>query len=250
MKTRTLVGLRILLGVTIFALLEAGTRGGWIPAVVMPPPSKIGLGLWTLAQTSGFHADLLRTGFEVVVSCVIGIAVGVIVGIVCAQVPMVGDTFEPYLVTLYATPTLTFYPLLLAIMGLGSGPIVTITSTMVAVPVALNTMVGIREINPTLRKLGRSLGCSRAQVSWLILLPAAAPLLFPGIKLGIIYAVIGAIAMEFILANMGLGYRIGYEYNNFAMLAMWSNILAVVILSVTAVSLLTALERRVRRDLA
>lgn len=241
---------RVASGACVLVALEWLARAGAIPAVVMPPPTQIASGLWQLLPTDGFHDDLLRTLSEALMSCVIGIVLGLLLGAACAQRRRLGDVLEPFLVTLYATPTLTFYPLLLAVMGLGAGPIVAITSTMVAVPVALNTMVGIREINPTLRKLGRALACSRRRMLLSILLPAAAPLLFPGIKLGVIYAVIGVIAMEFILANMGLGYRIGYEYNNFAIPAMWANILAVVVISVAAVAALSFIERRVRRDLA
>ena len=69
---------------------------------------------------------------------------------------------EPYLVTLYAMPTLVFYPVLLALMGVGMGPIMVIASLMVVIPVALNVMVALRSINPVLPKLGRSLNCTAA----------------------------------------------------------------------------------------
>lgn len=241
---------RLLLGVALVAVLEVLAQNGTISTTIMSAPSLIAERFWTLVQTAQFHADLYRTTSEIVASAAVGITAGVVIGSFSAQWPLVGEVLEPYLISLYAMPTLIFYPLLLAVMGLGSAPIVTITSVMVAVPAALNTMVGIRSINPTLRRLGRSLNCSQPRINFSILLPAAAQLVFPGIKLGTIYAVIGCIAMEFILANGGLGYRIGYDYNNFAILDMWANILAVVMLSIVAVSVLTLIERRVRRDLS
>lgn len=250
MKHGTLLLCRVLVGFGFIALLEALCRDGLISPTIMSSPTLIANRLAALVQTDQFQMDCLRTSAEIVASAMTGIFAGIVIGSFAAQFPLWGEVIEPYLISLYAMPTLIFYPLLLAVMGLGSGPIVTITSVMVAVPVALNTMVGIRGINPTLRRLGRSLGCSQPRINFSILLPAAAQLLFPGIKLGSIYAVIGCIAMEFILSNRGLGYRIGYDYNNFAILDMWANILAVVVLSVAAVSVLTFIERRVRRDIA
>jgi len=103
---------------------------------------------------------------------------------------LLAGVLEPYLVTLYAMPTLVFYPILLALLGLGPGPIIVIAATMVVIPIALNTMVALRAIDPILLKMGRSVNCSRPQLYRKVLIPAATPLAFPGIKLGFIYAII------------------------------------------------------------
>lgn len=250
MRGLALVVARLAIVAGLVGLLELLCRGGAISGTVMPPPSDIARNFGSLVSTSQFRSDLWRTVSEILTSCVVGITAGLLVGIACGQRKLVGETLEPYLVSLYAMPTLAFYPLLLGFMGLGSGPIVVITSIMTAVPVALNTMIGIREISPTLKKLARSLNCSRRKTYLSIWLPAATPLVFPGIKLGSIYAIIGAIAMEFVLANAGLGYRIGYDYGNFSAAGMWANILAVIIISMTALFGLAIIERQIRRDLA
>lgn len=142
-----------------------------------------------------------------------------------------------------------FYPVLLAVMGLNSGPIILIAASMALVPIALTTMVALNDVKPVLHKLTRSLNASRRQYYVKILLPAATPLAFPGIKLGFIYAVIGTIAMEFILAAQGIGFRAGHYYRELNVADMWAYIIVVVVLSVVVNSLLTWLEKHIRRDM-
>jgi NitT/TauT family transport system permease protein len=240
---------RVLVLAGFVLLLEALTQSGSIDQTIMPPPSELPDSVWSTIQTTQFTDDLVRTLSEVGMSVAIGAAVGIVLGVLSWRVRLFGEAVEPYLVTLYAVPTLVFYPILLAIMGLGSGPIVAITSVMVAVPVALNTMVGLRDVAPTLLKLARSVHCTRRQMYWKVLFPAATPLVMAGLKLGVMYGIIGTIAMEFMLADRGLGFRIGNDYLNFAMLDMWTNIVVVVVLATVIVWLLGVVERRVRRDM-
>ena len=232
-----------------FAVLELLTRGGAIPEVIMPPPTDIARSLWDLVPTGEFGSDLARTGLTVAISFGIGVVAGVLLGAACWRAPLVGNVLEPYLVTLYAMPTLVFYPILLALMGVGMGPIVVIASLMVVIPVALNVMVALRSISPVLPKLGRSLNCTGPQLYRKVLVPAATPLAVPGVKLGLIYAIIGTVAMEFILADRGLGYRIGYDYRQFDVADMWAMILAVAALAIVVTSAVGVLERRIRRDM-
>jgi NitT/TauT family transport system permease protein len=232
-----------------FAVLELLTQTGAIPEVIMPPPTEIVSALFNLVGTSEFGSDLARTALTVAIAFGIGSAVGVVLGAVCWRAPLVGNVLEPYLVTLYAMPTLVFYPILLALMGVGMGPIVVIASLMVVIPVALNVMVALRSINPVLPKLGRSLNCTGPQLYRKVLVPAATPLAVPGVKLGLIYAIIGTVAMEFILADQGLGYRIGVDYREFNVADMWALIFAVAVLAVLVTSVVGLVERRIRRDM-
>jgi NitT/TauT family transport system permease protein len=235
--------------VALFGCLELACRGGLIDPLVIPPPTEWVGALIEQVPTSEFRGDLLRTALEVALSFAIGGGAGVLLGAACWRVRLLGDVLEPYLVTLYAMPTLVFYPVLIALFDIGWGPIVAIAALMVLIPVTLGTMVALRSVPAVLPKLGRSLNCSRWQLYRKVLIPAATPLVFPSVRLGFIYAVIGAIAMEFILASRGLGYRIGLHYREFDIAHMWGLILVVTVLTIAATSVMTFMERRIRRDM-
>lgn len=233
----------------LFGIGELLTRGGVIDPLVAPPPSKAVIALAQIVPTAEFRADLTRTAISVGIAFGIGLVLGIALGILCWRLPVLGGVAEPYLVTLYAMPTLVFYPILLALMGLGPGPIIAIATTMALIPVALNTMVAFRSVDPVLPKMGISVNCSRWQVYRKVLFPAAVPLAIPGVRLGFIYAIIGTIAMEFILADRGLGFRIGVDYREFAIPEMYGLILFVALLAILVNVALDLVERRIRRDM-
>jgi len=237
----------VVLGVVL--ALEICSRTELIDPLIMPAPSTMVGRLVELVPTATFWEDFRTTGLAVLAAFGLGAVGGLILGILFWRLPFVGATFEPYLVSLYAAPTVVFYPILLAVLGLGPTPIIVIASTMALIPIALNTMVGLNSIPPGLPKLARSLNCSVPQTYWKVLAPAATPLLVPGLVLGFIYATIGVIAMEFILASDGLGFQIGYAYRSFDMQSMYAYIIVVLIVAVAMNVLLNHIERRVRRDM-
>lgn len=239
---------RLAPAVLVLAALEALGRSGWIDSSLFVPPSAMIAALMQEAQSGSLAADGRTTGIEVLLAFVAGTAVGIPVGIFCWRRPWFGRVFQPYLVALYAMPLVLFYPLLLAYFGLGIKPIVVIGSLMAAVPVALNTTVAFSAIRPTLIRVGRSLGCTRWQLYTKVLLPAATPLIVTGIKMGFIYTLIGVVAMEFVVAQSGLGFAVHYDYNNFQTAPMYGYILFIVVVAIACAALLSAIERSVRRE--
>lgn len=242
-----MVRLAILAGV--FGLLELLSRGGHIDPLVMPRPTDAVSELIDMVPTAQFGDDLTRTLTTVGTAFVIGLLIGIAIGIASWRIPLLGDIIEPYLATLYAVPTMVFYPILLALMGLGPGPIVVLATTAAVIPVALNTMVAMRSIEPVLPKMGVSVSCSRAQLYRKVLLPAAIPLAIPGVRLGFIYAFVATVAMEFILADEGIGFRIGNEYRLFEIPKMYGLIIFVALTSAFVNIALNQVERRIRRDM-
>lgn len=241
---------RVLVVVALLVAAEVLTRVGAISHMTLAPPTEIGRALSELVGTSMFYDDMARTLYTIGVAFLYGAVIGLLLGLLFWRLPALGAIFEPYLASLYAMPTLVFYPILLAILGLGPAPIIAIASMMAAVPIALNTMVALRSVSSVLPKLGKSLRCNRRQLYLKIIFPAATPLAIPGLKLGFIYTVIGTVAMEFILASHGAGFRLGYAYRDFDIEGMYAYIVVVIGISVIANSSLNALERRVRRDMA
>lgn len=231
------------------ALLEFATRAGYISSLVLPPPTEMVKRLVQIVSTDLFLRDLTTTVTTVLSAFVLGGAIGLVIGVLFWKFPFGGAVFEPYLVSMYSMPSLVFYPILLALLGLGVLPIMVIAASMALIPVALNTMVALKSIPPTLPKLARSLNCTKRQVYLKVLAPAATPLVVPGLVLGFIYAMIGTIAMEFILAANGVGFRIGYYYRSFDIVDMYAYILVASIIAIIANVALNHLERRIRQDM-
>ena len=240
---------RWLIIIGLVAVFEATTRLGLIERSLMVPPSEILTQLVAIVPTAEFGVDAARTLTTILLAFAIGLVGGLPLGVILWRLPAVGRALEPFLVTGYAMPTLLFYPVLLAIMGLNAGPIIVIAASMSLIPIALTTMVALGSIKPIMHKLAKSVNASSPQYYLKVLLPASTPLVFPGVKLGFIYAVIGTIAMEFILAAEGIGFRAGLSYRELDTVDMWVYITVVVVLSVIVNGFLTWLEKRIRKDM-
>ncbi|WP_219416781.1 ABC transporter permease [Pseudonocardia nigra] len=227
------------------AVLEVGAQSGWWRASTMPAPSAMIAGVGKLLQDPQFWDDATRTGLEIGLSIVCGSVFGLLAGLLFWKLPTVGRVFEPYLVSFYAVPMVLFYPVMIVIVGINATSVVILATIMATIPVALNTTVGLNGIRPVYLRLARSLECNQRQTLFQIALPAAAPFIVAGLRLGVVYALIGAVAMEFVTAQAGLGYRIRYLYEIFDNNAMFSYILVVLVLSVLLTALLALVERLV-----
>ena len=225
---------RILVLIIIVAVLELIGQLRLVSRSTFVAPSAMLSMLATLAVNGALWPHLGRTSLECVAAFALACVAGIPLGIVTWRWPFLGRVSEPYLTALYALPLVFFYPPLLAIFGLGPTPIIVIATTMAVVPIIINTRIGFAEVREIYARLGRSVGCTAWQLYRQILFPAATPLIFNGLKIGFIYALIGSIAMEFVLADRGLGFAVRYHYNNFETPEMYAYVLLNLALAITA----------------
>jgi len=229
--------------VALGVIWEIGSAAALWSAEILPAPSALFPALGALAGDPRFWADAGRTGLEVLGSIGFGGVAGLVIGVAFWKAPLVGRIFEPYLVSFYAVPLVLFYPVMIVVVGLGTPSVIILASVMAAIPMALNTWVGLAGIPPVYLKLSRSIGCTRWQQLSRVALPSAAPFVLAGLRLAVVYALIGCIAMEFTTAQAGLGYRIRYLYDSFETTPMYAYILVVLTVSIILTVLLAVLER-------
>lgn len=236
----------ILVGFAV--LLELITRFGLVSPIVLVAPDQMLVSLFKIAATGELFVNLWHTSIAVLISVSCAIIVGVGAALLLWRMPIMQTIFEPYLVGLYAMPLILFYPFALAIFGLGTAPIIIIAATMGVVPVILNSVAAFKQIPDIYFRVGRVLGCSPITRFFRISLPAAAPLVFAGFKLCLIYTFIGVIVMEFMTGNIGLGYQIANNYNSFNISEMYAYVLVVITLAAVIVTLFRYGERWLRRE--
>jgi NitT/TauT family transport system permease protein len=232
--------------VLVAALLvvwQVGGDLGWWPSSVLPSPTTIMAAGGVEIGEGPFFGDAGATLTAFALSVVLGIALGGLAGYLFWRKEVIGKIFEPYLVSFYTVPLVVFYPMLLVIIGLNQWPIVILGSIMAAIPMALNTWVGLSGVRKVYLDLARSLTLTRRQMVRQVALPAAAPMIIAGATLAAIYALIGVVAMEFMVAQQGLGYRIRYRYESFDNDGMYFYIVSILVLSLVIVWLLSFLPR-------
>lgn len=245
--TARIVAVRIAAILVFLLLWEWSARAKLYGPSLSVPPSVIVTHLGMRLASGALRPDVSRTALEIALAFTIGCAIGLPFGVVLWRWPLLAAIVEPYLLAYYAIPVFAFYPLFIVIFGAGIAPIVAIGALASIGAIVANTLVGLRAIPRVYLAVGKVLLLRREQMIRHLIVPAIVPQLFVGLKLGFIYALIGVVASEFILATAGLGYQVSFHYNNFESRDMFAAIVTVIGLSVISYAVLTWIEGRLGR---
>jgi NitT/TauT family transport system permease protein len=148
---------------------------------------------------------LVETMYAFAAAVFFAVTIGVATGLVFGLSRLASDIFEPMLVAIYSIPKLALYPILLLTFGLGMPAKVAFGAIHGIIPIALFSINAIRNIRPILIKTGRVLNYSPVEMAWHILVPAALPEIFTGIRIGFALTLIGTLLGEMFASQRGLG---------------------------------------------
>jgi NitT/TauT family transport system permease protein len=238
---------RLLLVALGIAALEALCRTGLIKPLTLVPPSRMVIELAALIRDGDIAEDVAHTSTEVGVAFLIAIFLGILAGAVIQATPRLRRAVAPVLASWYAVPSFVFYPLLVALLGLSTAPLIAIGALSATPAMVIATIAGLDRVPRVLLRTARIHRLSPAQTLWQITLPSALPSLFTGLKLSFAYAFIGVIAGEFILSGGGLGYSIAYAYESFETPKMYALMLLVLTVAIGVNSALALWEARLLR---
>ncbi|MGH7827760.1 MAG: ABC transporter permease [Candidatus Binatia bacterium] len=177
-----------------------------VPAFILPPPRDLWTAFMNKLPILGSHA--LITFIEAVGGFAASLFLGVGFAIAVVHSRHLQNTIYPLIVILYAMPKSAFAPLMVIWVGYGLLSKIAIAFLVAFFPIVVNTVVGLKEVEPELLELARINRGSHLDVFKKIRLPNSLPYMFAGIKVAIVLSVTGAIVAEFVAANEGLGYLI------------------------------------------
>jgi NitT/TauT family transport system permease protein len=229
------------------ALLEICCRTGIIDPLTIIPPSEMVASMVDHVLSGELDESITQTFSTIALAFVLAVGLGTLLGALVQRLTRLRDIVDPLLASYYSVPTFIFYPLLVALLGLGKAPLVVLGVLSAAPAVVISTLAGLDGISPVLLKLARVQRLSPAQTLWWVVLPEALPRLFSGFKLALSYALIGVIAGEFILSGTGLGFAISFAYQSFDNRTMYGLMLFVLLVAVIANGLLYVWEGRLAR---
>jgi NitT/TauT family transport system permease protein len=214
---------------------------GNVPRFVMPSPEAT---LNALLQPNyNWWGNVLVTGTEIFAGYLLALAVGVALALVFTWSKALEAFFMPLLVSLNMVPKVALGPLIIVWFKYGVVPNSIMAFSIALFPILLTTARGLRETEPELLDLVRSLKGSRWQLFTKIQLPGALPYIFSGMKVGAILAVAGAIVGEFLGSDRGLGYLMLQVQVTLDTPAMFMAVLLITLLGMLLYGLVLLLER-------
>ena len=236
------------LGLFLFVgLWELASAVGWINPVVLSRPSQVAAAVGRQWASGELPRDLQVTIGEIVASFLVASAVGVALGIAMGLNRTVEYALDPFVWFLYAAPLVAFYPLLVIWLGFGFWTVLAIGVFLSVVPIAVNTLAGVRGVDPVLIRAVRAFGGSQLEVIQKVILPGALPLILAGLRIGVGRTLIGVLLGELFSANAGLGYRMTFYGARLRTTDVLVPLVAIIIIGVGATQALRLLEHRLSR---
>ncbi len=176
--------------------------------IYLPRPSQIILTLVTMFSSGGLFIDLAATLGRIFGGFAASLVVGTLLGVWMATSERVNAIADNFIAALYPLPKVTLIPLLIIWLGTGGPFMLTISALGAIFPIVINTVLGIRQCDPGLVLAARDLGASDQQIIKMVLLPAAIPSIFAGVRLGLGVSIILVVAAEMVVGKIGLGARL------------------------------------------
>jgi len=189
------------------------------------------------------HAE--TTLSEMAIGYIIGTGVGLALAFALAQSGFLSRVLEPLIFAAYGIPKIALAPLFVLFLGIGIESKVGIVSIDLFFVIFINTFAGIRQVNKEFPRLAAIFGASPMMIHRKVTYPAALPSIFVGLKMGVPFALTGAIIGEFIAATNGLGWLVDYAANNFQTTTLFASIVVLVVVVWVLSQMMLALERKV-----
>jgi len=226
------------------------------PSPFFPAPSRIFVSAWKMFFTGPpehlFLTPLmiengLTTLLRMLIGFALGSVVGAILGIWSGLSQLFREVTNPVVEFLRSIPASATLPLFIILLGGDDGMRIAFVAYGVLWFVLINTALGVQSIHPTQIMMGRSFRLSRLRQILSIVLPAALPQMFAGLRIALSTSLIFAIISEFMVATNGIGYELINTQARFQFLSMWSWMLLLAVIGLLANVLLELVEARVLR---
>lgn len=217
-----------------------------LPSYQLPAPAAVWAEFVDWFGSGRLWPHIWTTLVEVVSGLALGVLFAVALGYVIAHSPLLDDVLSPIIVTLQSTPVVAYAPLLVIwFPGITSK---TITSALIVFfPMLMSTVVGIRNVPPTLVDLMRVSQATRRQMFVKLEVPAAMPVLLSGLKTAATLSVIGAVVGELISGSAGLGHLVRLGLSQYDIPLVFVAVILLAALALSLYRLVSIMEHRLLR---
>jgi NitT/TauT family transport system permease protein len=221
--------------------------GRWLDPFWFSSPSAIGATLVKWTSTGLLQRHLLVTFEETLIGFVFGAVSGCLLAYVAGSSDMLRRTIDPYLTAIYGVPKVALAPLFIMWFGIGLMPKTVLAGVSVFFLVFFSTINGIAQVDQKMVQAMRTMGADRFTVQRRVIFPASLPWVFTGLKLGLPYGFVGAVAAEMMASNAGIGFLTQNSAGQLDTAGVFAALFALMIVTVLLNEGLGMLERWIFR---
>jgi NitT/TauT family transport system permease protein len=240
-----IIQLGVLVG--LVALWQAGADHGWIDGFFWSKPSAIFATLITFFTEGDAFVDIGFTFRSTIFGFFIGTSLGSALGLSFWWSRNYAAIVQPYVICFESLPKLALAPLVVLVFGIGLASKVAIATALTLVVSTLTTYAGVKAVDPDQERLFYSLGASRTQVFFKLVMPFCLPWIISVLRVNIGLALTGAVVGEFIAAQHGLGRQILYAGQTYDIALVWVAVLVLSSLAMVMYAAVSWIERMLRK---
>ena len=238
----------ILQGATIIAVLagwELAARTGWVDPLFVPAPSAVGRSIGRIGVT--VVAALGETLAKTAVAFLIAVVCGVGAGLALGSSRGLARSLNPFVVALYGIPKILILPWIVLLLGYGALPAIVYGSIHAFFPIVVLVMGGVRDVDRHLLTVAHAFGARSWQLYLKVVLPAIVPAVMAGMRLGVVFSLLGVLIVEMFAGLRGMGSVMGAFANGFQAPELFAATALVSAASIALVLALDALGERLSR---
>ena len=238
---------RLLLLVLWAVAWEATALSGALPRGLIGQPSAFLVDFVELVADGTFPAAALVTLQAVFIAFVLGAVLALLTALLMTVVPVVERLAAPIIDALNALPRVALIPLFILWFGIGLEQKVASGVSIMYFVLLSYTMAGAKSTDPDHLQLARSLAIPGWKVFLEIIVPSALPAIFAGLRLGMIYTVLGVITAELIAGGKGLGTLVSYYSNTFDPNGVFATLIVLIIITTSLTAAMSRIERSIAK---
>lgn len=220
---------------------------GWLPDQILPAPSVVLQTLHDGIADGSLWSDTSISLLRVLRGFAVGGAIGLALGGAMALSRRLHDYLNPLFLAVSQVPILGWVPLMILLVGIDEGLKTILVALSVFIPVTLGTYQGIRDVPPAYREVGRVFTFNRRQTLTTIILPAAVPAIFTGLREGLSNGWQTLVAVELLASTEGLGYQMAYGRQLFQLEVVIAAMLVIGLIGYGSDAVLGRIETHLQR---
>jgi NitT/TauT family transport system permease protein len=219
----------------------------WVSPLFFSGPSAILKQFWYLLTEGSLPDDILFSGRNFVLGLSAATVTGVVLGVLIGWYRKLRMIFDPFLNALYATPRIAMIPLIIIWFGIDWQSKVFIVYMSSFFPILVNTVAGVRSLDPDLLRAARAFCASDWQIFKTIAIPGSVPFILTGIRQGVALGLIGVVVGEMFGGSKGVGFLVAYGGQTFQTDTVFVGVFLIALSGMLLTFLTERLERRFSR---
>ena len=227
-----------LVWVVLLAVWEVLVEAGLYTGLFFPAPSAIVLSLARLVQDGTLFMHIGYTIGRIFMGLIGGALAGLLIGLAMGMSRRLRRVIDPVVAALHPIPRLAFFPLLIVLFGVGEMSKLAAVSLGAFFPMLLNTVAGVRGMNPVHLEIGRSFGATRRQMFMHVLLPGSLPLMLTGLRLSSNVAFHATIGVEMVGSRTGIGSLLWLSWQTFSIDQLYAALTVIAALGIGLAALI------------